>query len=203
VSKSKVKSKFQQRIAAVFNPKAPTVNAVAAPVSQLLSMADEGVEGFVDVYRMEVETGLDYRPTVGPFCAEVHLADRPGLREATWKYKHELRHFPEPHEDGIRIKGSVGSYGFVCGFIDSYGFDTWMPRRWTWKALVAVGFKLNHYRIPASAVYRGHTQVVFHPKDAEFVESLEYETLHGLLDARWAMNELRGKQHAVNATGRI
>lgn len=200
---AKGKSKFQQRIADTFNPKAPTVTAVAVPVSQLLSMADEGVEGLVDVYRMEVETGVDYCPTVGPFCAEVHLSERPGLKEATWKYKHELHHFPEPHEDGIRIKGCVGSYGFVCGFIDSYGFDTWMPRRWTWKELEAVGFKLNHYRIPASAVYRGHTQVVYHPKDAVFVESLEYHTLLGLLDARWNLQELRGNQNAVNATGRV
>lgn len=127
----------------------------------------------ITVYRIETDiiVGGD-ECTFGPFTACCY---DPSLERACWRYMDTLRSAPpEPHIDGISMRGDDVVFGFT---MSDRAWMTWMPFRDVWEFMSAAGFKIRVYSVCITKMQVGKTQVAWSPRHATRIGELTYDEL--------------------------
>ena len=152
----------------------------AADLEKCVKVSAGSADEVVRIYRMEKPI-WDGRETSGPWHIGIH---EPELENLSWRYKRELRHIPEPEQEGLPMHS-----GMLCGMLlNRRHIRTWVPYADTWDALYEQGFRLNIYEVPGNHVYSGTTQVTYYPSKAKLVGEADMEWFR-----RWRNNCLKSE----------
>lgn len=135
------------------------------------------MENAIPVYRIEklVTINTTTQRYVGPFEASIH--DK-SLDDICWRYRSELPPgIRDPEEEGIKEFYRT----MLCGAISLDQMLNWCPSFEVLEEMFSYGFRLAEYFVESENVFRGKTQVVWHPEHARYSRSLSVSEVREML----------------------